>query len=486
MIKKLDILVIRTFIGPFVATFFITILVLLMQFFWLWIDDFVGKGLTVSVLLEFIKYQAAVLVPLALPISILLSSIMTFGNLGETMELVAIKSSGISLLRFMRPLFVVAVLLSGVAFLFNNFIIPVATLKSKTLLADIVLAKPTFDIQEGVFSHRTNGFAIKVGKKESDSIIYDVVIYENTNNYLQDNFITARRGILRSSANKRFLEISLYDGWRYEERGSRGERNTEYIRLGFKEYKKQFDLSSLLFKRTSDTVNRNQFRMLSMRQLDRAIDSIHRQVDQVKKRTQDEVFNSLPFAKYLDSGFKGPQVKLPDSIKEFKFRNLIPDSAWQNVNQMVTSTINSSFLSAGVNAADYEVRQKDLRFHLIEWHRKLTLSVACIVLFLIGAPLGSIIRKGGLGTPLVVAVVFFLFFYFLNNTGEKFVKENVMSSFGGMWLATLVLIPVGMFLIYKAIRDSQLFNKERYFRLGKVLVKMVYSIRHSSLFKTKS
>lgn len=463
MIKKLDILVIRAFIGPFVATFFITILVLLMQFFWLWIDDFVGKGLQVGVLLEFIKYQAAVLVPLALPIAILLSSIMTFGNLGESMELVAIKSSGISLIRFMRPLFVVAVLLSGVAFLFNNYIIPVATLKSKTLLADIVFAKPTFDIQPGVFSHRTESFAIKVGKKESDSIIYDVIIYENTNNYLQDNFITAKRGILRTSANKRFLEISLYDGWRYEERGSRGEQNTEYIRLGFKEYKKQFDLGSLMFKRTDDSVNKNQFKMLSMRQLGRAMDSIKRQINQVNVRTKQETFNSAFFAKYLDSGFKGATVKLPDTVRSFE--QLIPDSARKFVNQSVASIINSTLLSTGVNEADYRMKSRDLRYHLIEWHRKLTLSVACLVLFLIGAPLGSIIRKGGLGTPLVVAVVLFLFFYFLNNTGEKFVKENVMTSFGGMWLATMILTPVGFFLIYKAIRDSQLFNKEFYFRL---------------------
>ncbi len=462
MIKKLDILIIRSFIGPFVATFFITILVLLMQFFWLWIDDFVGKGLPMRVLFEFVQYQAAVLVPLALPIAILLSSIMTFGNLGETMELVAIKSSGISLLRFMRPLFIIAVLLSGVAFLFNNFIIPVATLKSKTLLADIVHAKPTFDIQEGVFSHRTEGFAIKVGRKESDSIIYDVVIYENANNYLQDNFITAKSGILRTSANKRFLEISLYDGWRYEERGSRGELNTEYIRMGFKEYKKQFDLTNLLFRRTDDSVNKNQFRMLSMRQLGKAMDSIYKQINQVTQRTRQEAFIGNNFAKYIDSGFKGPEVKLPDSVK--KFEHLIPDSARKYINQTVTSSINSSVLSVGVNSADYEIKSKDLRFHKIEWHRKLTLSIACLVLFLIGAPLGSIIRKGGLGTPLIVAVVLFLFFYFLNNTGEKFVKENVMTSFGGMWLATLVLTPLAFFLIYKAIRDSQLFNKELYFR----------------------
>ena len=179
--QKLDKLVIKAFLGPFAATFFITLLVLVMQFFWLYIDDFVGKGLGPLVIAEFILYQSAVLVPLALPLSVLLSSLMTFGNLGESFELVAIKSAGISLLRFMRPLFWVTALISIIAFIFSNYVIPVANLKSRTLLADIIYAKPAFDIKEGVFYDKINGFAIKIGQKESDSIIRDVIIYEQGN-----------------------------------------------------------------------------------------------------------------------------------------------------------------------------------------------------------------------------------------------------------------------------------------------------------------
>src|SRR3954470_9016160 len=193
MIKKLDILIFKAFIGPFVATFFITLMVLIMQFFWLWVDDFVGKGISNAILLEFIWYQSAVLVPLALPLSVLLSSIMTFGNLGESYELVAIKSAGISLLRFMRPLLIVTILICGIAFLFSNYIIPVANLKSRTLLGDIVHANPSFDLKEGVFYDKLNGFAIKVGKKENDTIIKNIIIYEQ-NNFLQDNFIMASDG----------------------------------------------------------------------------------------------------------------------------------------------------------------------------------------------------------------------------------------------------------------------------------------------------
>jgi lipopolysaccharide export system permease protein len=202
--KKLDKLILKSFIGPFIATFFITILVLIMQFFWLYIDDFVGKGLPISMVFKFIWYQSAVLVPLALPLAILLSSLMTFGNLGESFELVAIKSSGISLLRFMRPLFLVAILISGLAFLFSNNVIPVAYLKSRTMLSDIVYAKPSFDLKEGEFYDKLNGFAIKIGKKEADdSTIRDVIVYEQQPSPQQDNFIIAKSGVMRVSDNKR-------------------------------------------------------------------------------------------------------------------------------------------------------------------------------------------------------------------------------------------------------------------------------------------
>ncbi|MFM2338564.1 MAG: hypothetical protein RL115_1757, partial [Bacteroidota bacterium] len=231
MFKKLDKLVVRAFVGPFLATFFITLLVLIMQFFWLYIDDFVSKGLDVSIIMEFILYLAATLVPLALPLAVLLSSLMTFGNLGESFELVAIKSSGISLLRFMRPLFFVAILIGGIAFMFANYVIPVATLKQRTLLSDIVWAKPAFDLKEGVFYDRIPGFAIKVGKKENDSLISDVIVYEQGNT-LQDNFMVAKRGVMRVTPNRRFLEFNLIDGHRYQERGNMYQPGgTEFVRV---------------------------------------------------------------------------------------------------------------------------------------------------------------------------------------------------------------------------------------------------------------
>lgn len=476
MFKKLDKLIIKAFVGPFVAVFFLTLLVLVLQFFWLWIDDFVGKALSVGIILEFIWYQSAVLVPLALPLAVLLSSLMTFGNLGESFELVAVKSSGISLLRFMRPLFIVSSMICGIAFLFSNFIIPVAVLKSQTLLADIVWAKPAFDIKEGVFYDKIDGFAIKIGKKEADSIVKDIIIYEKGPNILQDNFIIAKDGIMRTTANRRFLEFDLKDGWRYQERGDRLSPDTEFIRIGFKEYTKQFDLSSLgLKQRTSDTTNRYNQRMQSMRQLGKTIDSLEREIKKYTGKVKQDVFSVFMFSKFLDSGYVKPDISKKPVVK--KFEQLIPASELRMLNQKAGSLISTITLNTELASAEYSLKQRDLRLHRIEWHKKITLSIACLVLFLIGAPLGSIIRKGGLGTPLVFAVFLFMFYFFFNTTGEKYVKENVMTAFGGMWMATITLVPVGIFLTYKAMHDSQIFNREFYFRIGRRVNKFLKRTR---------
>ena len=461
MIKKLDILVIKAFVGPFIATFFITLLVLVMQFFWLYIDDFVGKGLSVGLIMEFIGYQSTSLVPLALPLAVLLSSLMTFGNLGESYELVAIKSAGISLLRFMRPLFVVSVIISGLAFLFSNYIIPVSNLKSRTMLTDIVFAKPAFDLKEGVFYDKIPGFSIKIGKKEkNDSVIRDIIIYEQRD-YLQDNFIVAADGIMRIAQNKQDLEFHLKNGWRYEERGNIG-APTEFIRLGFKEYRKSFDLSSFgLQQRTADSVNKNNARMLSMRQLNTSIDSIKKVNATISERVRVDVLSILPTANYIDSSWKQSTTK----VSRKSFDAFIPDSIRPTVQQRTQTKLESVRAAAETSTQLYTEQERTLRQYEIEWHKKLSLSLACVVMFIIGAPLGSIIRKGGLGTPLVFAIAFFMVYYFSSTSGEKFAKEGSWGMVPGMWFSFIILIPVGVFLTYKAMHDSQVFNKDFYNRL---------------------
>jgi lipopolysaccharide export system permease protein len=463
--KKLDLLILKAFIGPFVATFFITLFVLVMQFFWKYIDDLVGKGLDLYSILKLTSYVTVTAIPLALPLAVLLSSIMTFGNLGESFELVAIKSAGIPLLRFMRPLFVVSGFICIIAFLISNYVIPVANLKFTTMLYDIRVAKPAFDLKEGIFYDKLPGYAIKVGRKDAETnMIYDVIIYEGQT-ALQDNFIAAEKGKMQLSADKKFLEFNLENGWRYQEKGPFNSKETDFYRLGFKQYKKSFDLSSFDVLKTPDSAFKGGYRMMNVQQLTKAADSLKRTTeDELELRMQREVSSYFLTGKLLDSGWARPDPlpSVPDSATSYE--SLIPDSAFNT--SYTRGAEKLSLIRSGLEiiTADQKIRQKELRQSLIEWHRKFALSMACLVLFMIGAPLGSIIRKGGLGMPLVIAVVFFLVFHLLNMFGEKFAQSGATTPLVGMWLSTFVLVPVGIFLVYKAMNDSQLFNNEYYFR----------------------
>jgi lipopolysaccharide export system permease protein len=462
VIKKLDILIIRSFIGPFIAALVISLFVLTMQFFWLYIDDLVGKGLDLLVILKLLGLVVMYGVPLALPLALLFSSIMTFGNLGETFELVAIKAAGIPLLRFMRPLSILTLFISGLAFLFANNVRPYVELKLSALKYDIIVSKPAFDIKEGVFYDKIEGYVIKLGKKEkNDSVIRNVVIFEKNRNYLQDNMLVAESGVMRLTPDKRFIEFTLKNGWRYEESGQRSTTNTQFTRMGFKEYKKNFDLSSFKLKESGDSVFYDP-KMLSIRQLNTAIDSLHNVDSFYLLRTSREVGPYLRFSRYSDTGWTAVNDTLLKKAKDLS--ELIPDSLETRITDASINQLNSIKGNLAVLSDDYHERYKNLLLHEIEWHKKLTLSVACFVMFLIGAPLGSIIRKGGLGAPLVFAIIFFVVFHLFNTFGEKFVKSETMSPFMGMWLSTVILIPIGIFLTYKAMRDSQLLNKEFYYR----------------------
>ncbi len=438
-----------------------------MQFFWLYIDDLVGKGLDFGTLAYLTGMVAITWVPLALPLALLLSSIMTFGNLGETFEIVAIKAAGIPLLRFMRPLLIVTVFISGIAFLFANNIIPVAQLKLAAIKYDIIVSKPAFDIKEGVFYNRIEGYIIKLGKKDKDdSTIHNVVIYKKTYN-LQDNLLIGESGIMRVTADKKFLEFILKNGYSYEEKGPRMNLATDFTKTGFKEYKKVFDLNSFRLNKSADSSFKYDPKMLSVRQLNTTIDSLENVGKIYLKRATIELNPFFSFGKYADSSW--PKA---DTVAMKKIRNLsaiIPDSVRGLVGDRAIAEVNSSKSSINLLSDDYLLKMQSLRNHEIEWHRKFTLSVACLVLFLIGAPLGSIIRKGGLGTPLVFAIIFFVIFHLLNTFGEKFAKSFEMNAIGGMWLSTFILIPIGGFLTYKAMKDSQLFNQEYYYRTFKKL-----------------
>jgi len=463
VIKKLDILIIRAFVGPFIAAFIISIFVLTMQFFWLYIDDLVGKGLDLITVLKLVGLVTLFWVPTALPLALLFSSIMTFGNLGESFELVAIKAAGIPLLRFMRPLLVITFFICGLAFLFANNIIPVTQLKLSALKYDIIVSKPSIDIKEGIFYDKIDGYVIKLGKKEkNDSIIHDVVIFEKGYS-LQDNILIAESGVMRVTKDKRFLEFILKNGVRYEEKGQRVIANTQFTRMSFREYKKVFDLKSFQMNKTGDSAFYDP-KMLSIRQLNLAIDSLEHVDTFYQKKSTKEITPYVRFARYADTGWNG---KIINPLPKVNPKKLLPDSVNLNIADAATNQLATIKGSIEMMARDYNEKYESLRSHEIEWHRKFTLSVACLVLFLIGAPLGSIIRKGGLGTPMVFAIIFFVVFHLFNTFGEKFVKSGQTNAIMGMWLSTFILIPIGAFLTFKAMRDSQLFNQEFYYRTFK-------------------
>lgn len=450
--------------GPFIAAFSISVFVLTMQFFWLYIDDLVGKGLDLPTILKLVGLVTLFWIPTALPLSLLFSSIMTFGNLGESFELIAIKSAGIPLLRFMRPLLIFAFFVCGLAFLFANNIIPVTQKKLSALKYDIIVAKPAFDIKEGIFYDKIDGYVIKLGKKEkNDSVIHDVVIFEK-GGQLQDYLTVAKTGVMRLSNNKRDLEFILQNGSRFEESGQRNSRNTQFIQMGFATYKKVFDLKSFQIGKTGDSAFYDP-KMLSIRQLNSTIDSLYNLDSLFVTKTRREFAPYLSFVRFADTGWVKSAAAAPSSSDTIQqFDQLIPDSLKQTIYSNAIGTIHNIRGYTLVLETEYKERYQSLNLHKIEWHRKFTLSFACLVLFMIGAPLGSIIRKGGLGMPLVFAIIFFVFFYLLNNFGEKLVRSNELSPLNGMWLSTFLLIPIGLFLTYKAMSDSQLFNNEFYYR----------------------
>jgi lipopolysaccharide export system permease protein len=457
LIKKLDKLILKAFIGPFIATFFVVMFILVLQIFWKYLDDMVGKGIGGMDMLRIVGIVAVTVVPLALPISVLVSGLLTFGRMGETFEIVAIKSAGISLMRFMRPLLITTLFICGIAFYFNNNIIPVANLKFYGFLSNIYNSRPAFDLKENVFYTKIDGYAIQVGKKGVDGkSLKNVKIYEIGTN-LQNAIIAADSGTMKITKDGNFLDFSLYNGWRYEERGNRNNINkTEYVRLGFAKYTKLFDLSKFGIKGLSDSSQKNNLKVLTMGQLQENLDSLHKSVNQQFPMLHTTVVSFLPVLGLIDS-----MQQLPANIKKIA----VADSVKSVVLDLALSKASSIQSSTDTHLAVINDRRKSIIQHNIEWLRKITLSVACLMMFIIGAPLGSIIRKGGLGMPLLFAVIFFVVFFLLNNIGERLAKEGKIHYIFGMWLSNIVLLPIGLFLLTKARNDSQLLNKEFYHRL---------------------
>lgn len=501
MLKRLHILVLKNYLGPFFLTFLIAEFVLIMQFVWKYIDDLAGKGLEPLIIGEFILYLSASMVPMALPLAILLSGIMTFGALAENLELVACKAAGISLYRVMAPLIVVSVLLAGAAFYFSNNVLPVANLKLRSLLVDIQKQRPAIDIKPGMFYEGIKDMVIRVETVSKDKkTLSGIIIYDHTRRDNGNSRVTlAKSGTIEVTPDEAYLVLSLYEGVTYDEMGffGRPDPKLPFVRNHFKSQVLPIDLSEFKLSRNSEDLYKDHYQMMSVRQLEKSIADMNLQLDNrvkdfghsikqnfffgretARPRGMEPVMHNLDPLTGMQASANAASAVNEDvdtvrSVPLFLtkrelternfFENVDSVKALQLLDQARNVTQNTSMRS-GDFITEKISRSESIARYLAEWHKKFTLSFACIALFFVGAPLGAIIKRGGLGLPLVVSILIFILYYVISTIGEKAVKQLTLTPFFGMWVSTLILLPVGIFFTIKAANDSKLFDRDWYIR----------------------
>lgn len=471
--KRLHQYVLKSFIGPFFMTFFICVFILLMQFLWKYIDDMVGKGLEWGVVAELLLYASMGLIPMAFPLATLLASIMTFGSLGENYELVAMKASGISLFRIMRPLVVVAICLTLFAFYFSNNILPQTNLKFGTLMASIKKQKPEMVISEGVFSNDIDGYSIKVARKSrKTNMMYDILIYDHTAHQGNVSVTVADSGFMKISEDKKFMVMTLFDGESAFDEDTNQNRRTKRYKFQRTKFRKQIitvELKGFDFKRADEENFRNAYRMLTLGQLETQEDSLYIDYNHRVRRFAINLRYNKPLNKSVVQ--LSNTVDTLQNYRPFELeQDLSYDSIMGSLDPMRKDEIYSAALSqARMNKQTIDQNifelyniKKNVNKYTMEKHRKFTWSVACLIFFFIGAPLGAIIRKGGLGMPTVVSIIMFIVYYMVSISGEKAAREDVWGMANGMWFSTVIFFPFGFFLTYKAATDSGLLNIEVY------------------------
>jgi len=513
-LKKLHWLLVKTFIGPFFATFVVSVFLFLMQSLWKYLTELIGKGIELLVILEFISYLIPHVIPYALPLTILISSIMAFGNLGERYELVAIKSAGVGLVKMMMPLTIVMVMLAGVTYYSANVLIPKANLQWGALLYDMVKKKPAMNISDGVFFNGIDGYSIRVGKKHSDNkTLEDVLIYAKADDNLTNNVIVAKRGHMEYTDNEKFLLLELYEGRQYSEMVTSREyhKTMPHSLMKFDKYFLAIDLSDLELSRTNPSAFKDDYRMLNVDELNGKLDSFDQLIQKRKMYLSGFVEPFFSFEKdstdsamvqyYFDSttipysqliaGFEPKNWEedttslSPDTMVRSSHRGLrsvknlatvsvkqTPSTQTKKTEPMRTQVINLAIRNARNLEAEVEnarenianIRSTRARYD-IEKQKKYALAFSCLLLFFVGAPLGAIIRRGGFGLPLVLGIVLFILYYILNEIGGKMARQDVLEVWVGVWLSTFVLGPVAIFLTVKANSDSKLFDSDFYRRI---------------------
>jgi len=433
-----------------------------MQFLWRYVDELVGKGLEWNIILQLMFYASFTFVPMALPISILLASLMTFGNLGERYELVAMKAAGISLRKVMMPLGLFSLLISIGAYYYSNIIFPYANLKFRSTLYDVRQKKLSLNIREGIFYSGLEGYVIRIGKKEPDgTTIRKVMIYDHSQFQGNNKLVMADSGRMQQTADGNYLLLTLFNGSNYEEMSSGRESNKNpFQRTGFTSEIIKFDLSQFKMTRSDNDFFKNAYYMLNVRQLGYSSDSLGKEVNMRVSELRSSLmsyYSNFTKAGLTDSIMK--TIKLPKEVATFENRSA---SDKKNIASFALGTARNAKGSFEYNRQLLKEKVELKARYDIEWHRKFTLSFACFALFLIGAPLGAIIRKGGLGMPLVISVLLFVAYHVISFIGEKSVRSAVTDPWRGMWMSTMIFLPIGIFLAYKATHDSTIMDAESY------------------------
>jgi lipopolysaccharide export system permease protein len=465
LLKKLHKLTILSFLPPFIITLFVSVfLFFLVQVVITYLDDMIGKGLKTIDLLKLFFYAWIAIIPQCIPLAVLLASIMSFGNLAETYELAAMKSSGLSLFRIIKPVFVLILILAALTFLFNNFILPIVHLKSTSLLYDIRQKKPTVNIKEGIFYNGIENYSLRVGKKSSNKdTLFDIFIYDHSAHKGNTIQMYAQSGKITTTADTSELVLMLKNGNRYEEvmqaGGSPGGKST-LSQLNYKSLQVYIPLEDFKLKRTNEELFKDNEEMLNIWQLDSVADStkrvISRRINNLGTQSLSYLFTKISQIK--DSNLSQPFIKVAtfyDSLNTKQFEQAVQNAI--NLSRSASSNIEMS-------AINIRNEQHTLTRYLIEWHKKIVVCFACVVLFFVGAPLGAIIKKGGLGLPVVVSVFFFLGYYILTEMFMQLAFEGAVAPWIAMWMPLVIFLPVSMFLTFKAARDSVIFDVSAYYR----------------------
>ena len=466
-------------------TFFIALFILVMQFLWQYVDEMVGKGLEMSVLAELMFYASVQVIPMALPLAILLSSLMTFGNLGENYELTAIKAAGISLQKIMAPLVVLIILISVGAFWFSNNMLPVANLKFYSLFWDVRMAKPEFDIKEKIFYNGIEDISIKIQTKDrTTNMLYGLMIYDHSDRSNRNSNVTlADSGRLEFSDDKRYLTLTLMSGLRYDEKvgDKKGRmRNRDKQMFQIDRFSKEVVMKQMdgyNFNRRDEGRFKSNYKMKNLKQIEADEDSLYRErkkkIDGLQRQT--EMFNFSKI-RYTYRKEKDKELKVIDSISG----TLNIDSLYNTLRydrRVLVLELSLRKVRENKQVVDNQLRtisnddKRIIRFQM-ERHRKFTLSFACFIFFFIGAPLGAIIRKGGLGMPVVVSILFFIVYYIIDTFGQKMAREDLWLVWQGMWLSSFILLPIGVFLTYKSATDSTLLNSDAYIIFFRKLLRL--------------